>query len=86
MFLVVNCGDPGLYHFSERSGVDFDYNMNVTYSCGTGFFTSDESVQSTIRCQADGEWSQINLCQGWAGFSFSFSNFLPCDNFFITEL
>ena len=63
-FSVVNCGDPGLYHFSERSGNDFDYNMDVNYTCAIGFITSDGNDHLSRTCEANGEWSQLTLCEG----------------------
>ena len=58
---LVNCGDPGIFENGERSGENFTYQSNVTYSCDSGY---ELIGNTTITCGAYALWNPpIPTCQ-----------------------
>ena len=58
--IVINCGDPGAVPNADRSGSEFTYLHNVTYTCHHGYRMTGSPI---CMCQADGQWSVAPTCQ-----------------------
>ena len=57
---VRNCGEPGAVPNADRSGSEFTYLHNVTYTCHHGYRMTGSPIRT---CQADGQWSAAPTCQ-----------------------
>ena len=51
---AVSCGDPGQVSNSLRSGIEFTFSKQVSFSCQPGYLLSGES---TVRCLSNGSWT-----------------------------
>lgn len=64
LFLVINCGDPGIPANGLRLGHDFRYNRTVTYQCVPGYMMESHRV-SVLSCTKDRTWNGTKpVCKG----------------------
>ena len=53
----VSCGDPGTPENAYRTGNNFLYEDDVTFTCNHGYYQSSGPVGGVRRCLDTGLWS-----------------------------